>query len=1021
MKDFWYTRVLEENTQAMPKVDQVTVKALELTAPGACRADARVLYGLLMNGQIFSAFSQQEREAMWPIICSWSTHRLIPSFFGFFQDVNYLEGPADCVKRLISVSHGATILSALEDSFSDVNQTANQCVIQESESTFALRPGSLKDRFELGHLQLFMFGMRDYPEMPREPGKKNLLAKSRSRADTKVLREFAAFAYRVGFESDKIHRLMHLESPTLASKEQTASLDADDSPPRRCGIPLQQHHEQDKSSLFLSKLYEGHEEACEEMTSFFVRRSVIFTFFGKPTRTGPSGGINHHQPSSSTATQSTEPFMAPAGPGDPTPMLQQRQSPRLSTDAWRGFQTAATPQFDGPSSDIPRQDEVIGSLREELTTCRREVETLQAQKTTLEGAISGKDKELGNLRDRQRFSSKDLENAREELQKQSTALKSSERANGELERSLSEAQSEANTLRSERDRLSADLTTAKSRLKALSDVQEAVSTTRSETEALRAEKNKLGVDKMVVETQLKESLSNAQSTIEELRAEKCKLEEGKATVEAQLKESLLKAQSETEKSRAEECKLEKDKTTMEGKLKESLSRAESETKELLAEKAKLEGDKATIESELKGSLITAQSEIAHLRVEKNKLEGNKAVLSDLQAQITGLEAEKMELKSCRDDAQQAFTAKSEDLQREITKLEAERMEATTNFEDVERDKRNLQSRMDTMVASLSHEIESLRRSRDTEYDQRLGAEERCQTLQMNLDLENKGKLEAIEKLTRSQRETKSLQEKRNRMAARIETLEEEIKIYRAQVAAPTAPPTVEQPTPMAPEVQSATEAPMDDAFISVLNEPLGAQNPLDNIFRQIPNSRGRGRILPPAKRRSMLPPLLQRTLSTSDPRTRVAKHVRQPGMMNRVERLEKPGRIAASRMNKMQAFSNLGPQAEEIFFNQVLFKIVENGRVSSTPPAIPFERTQVENSAKGYWPEMHLLSSTGQGVLPRICFDTLVQDGTQTIFLIPKGHQVDVNQELINAGIRKDARIDEGGQVVEIESEDEEL
>jgi hypothetical protein len=97
-------------------------------------------------------------------------------------------------------------------------------------------------------------------------------------------------------------------------------------------------------------------------------------------------------------------------------MPQQRQSPGLSTDAGQGFQTAATPQLDGPSSDIPRQDEVIGSLREELTTRRREVDALQAQKTTLEGAISGKDKELGDLRDRQRSSSEDLENARKELQ-----------------------------------------------------------------------------------------------------------------------------------------------------------------------------------------------------------------------------------------------------------------------------------------------------------------------------------------------------------------------------------------------------------------------------------------------------------------------------------------------------------------------------------------------------------------------------------------------------------------------------
>jgi hypothetical protein len=102
-----------------------------------------------------------------------------------------------------------------------------------------------------------------------------------------------------------------------------------------------------------------------------------------------------------------------------------------------------------------------------------------------------------------------------------------------------------------------------------------------------------------------------------------------------------------------------------------------------------------------------------------------------------------------------------------------------------------------------------------------------------------------------------------------------------------------------------------------------------------------------------------------------------------------------------------------------LFKIIEKSGVLSTPTKIPFERTQVENSAKIYWPKMHLFSSTGQGILPRICFDTLVQEGTQTIFLIPKGHQVDVNQELINAGITQEAWTDGGERVVDMESEDE--
>jgi hypothetical protein len=58
----------------------------------------------------------------------------------------------------------------------------------------------------------------------------------------------------------------------------------------------------------------------------------------------------------------------------------------------------------------------------------------------------------------------------------------------------------------------------------------------------------------------------------------------------------------------------------------------------------------------------------------------------------------------------------------------------------------------------------------------------------------------MEKLIKSQRETKLLREGKNRIAARIETPEAELKIIRAQVTAPTAPLTVEQPTLIAPEI-----------------------------------------------------------------------------------------------------------------------------------------------------------------------------------------------------------------------------
>jgi Protein of unknown function (DUF3723) len=171
-------------------------------------------------------------------------------------------------------------------------------VIQESESICGSKPESLADRVDLGMRQIFIFAMRNYLEMPVEPKRKIVLAKSTSeKAGQAVLCEFAGLAYRLGFESKEIRSLMqrsfdreiardallkarkpgryeydeaafehHLgqivrmfsTARPVTAEQPKAALEADDSGGllKRCGIPRRQDHERDKSSLFLSKLHE---------------------------------------------------------------------------------------------------------------------------------------------------------------------------------------------------------------------------------------------------------------------------------------------------------------------------------------------------------------------------------------------------------------------------------------------------------------------------------------------------------------------------------------------------------------------------------------------------------------------------------------------------------------------------------------------------------------------------------------------------------------------------------------------
>jgi hypothetical protein len=165
--------------------------------------------------------------------------------------------------------------------------------------------------------------MRDYQWMPPKPKKKNLLANPAQKdADDEVLCRFATSIHEIGFRSDEISNLMGLyadreiaqkallrarkpdryhypeavfeanvktmmrlfSTAQRATAEQAnAALEVDisDEPPERCGKPLTHDQERDRLSLFLDKLHNTDEEVFDEMSSFFIRRSVYFAYFGR--------------------------------------------------------------------------------------------------------------------------------------------------------------------------------------------------------------------------------------------------------------------------------------------------------------------------------------------------------------------------------------------------------------------------------------------------------------------------------------------------------------------------------------------------------------------------------------------------------------------------------------------------------------------------------------------------------------------------------------------------------------------
>jgi len=269
----------------MQKVDQATVKALELKAPRLSTLDAKVLRGQVLGGEIFGAFSEQERVAIWGRLQA--VDGLIPSLFTFFEDVKYLEACANCVKRLVSLSPRDTVSTALEKAFCDTNQRADRAVIQVTESSFTSSPASLADRVDLGYRQLHAYAMRHYLQMPREPKGKELLARLMVNTDETVLRDFADLADRLGFGSPEITALKQCPKSTVArarserSKPLLVTDGAGEIKKRRCGLPRVEDYVEDGEFLFVNHLHNEEEEQGEGITSFFVRKPVYFAFFGR--------------------------------------------------------------------------------------------------------------------------------------------------------------------------------------------------------------------------------------------------------------------------------------------------------------------------------------------------------------------------------------------------------------------------------------------------------------------------------------------------------------------------------------------------------------------------------------------------------------------------------------------------------------------------------------------------------------------------------------------------------------------
>jgi hypothetical protein len=407
VKDFWFALV-DNNLASVAKIDQDTVEKLQLRAP---RVESRVVHGLVLSGQVFANFDENERVAIWDRLHLFNG--LIPSLYSFFEDFKCFESWAYCLTRLFTLEK-RTIRDTMCGLRIHSDDGDGTCLVQTSESTFSCRTEPVIRHFDLAYRQMWLYAMRHYPQMPRDPKRGNRLAKPQNAtADECVVSGMACLARRLGFDSAEItdlinqspdrliarHALLRARKPDCFVYDDSVlnllidrivdcfamATPKDVEPPMpvfmqpsgkqkaRCGNPTVRALLQDRPRLFLDHMHA--DEAPDTVTTFFVRRCVYLAFFG-PRPTIPGDAI---QSPSSTCDLPPGLPMSPLFESENSPMdnlfeEQDLQDDRRSHSADRSQRLImATPAVN-----------TEGGSADELRRLRTEVEQTNAAQLAAE-------------------------------------------------------------------------------------------------------------------------------------------------------------------------------------------------------------------------------------------------------------------------------------------------------------------------------------------------------------------------------------------------------------------------------------------------------------------------------------------------------------------------------------------------------------------------------------------------------------------------------------------------------------
>jgi hypothetical protein len=313
----------------MQHINPATVEELQLRAPGASSDDLLDLEEPFRQETLFPGIKDQiERQAIWMRLQKFPF--LIPSLYTLFEDIKYLKAPAKIMRQLFPKT-SQTVYKAIAKLFARGNQKEYRHLIQESETS------PRKQKFAFGYRFVWLKIWRDWtdliPECPRKEDDEPI-PRPQNPNKTKQC-ELGALAVKHGFESDEISHLASLNpdreiakeglmaardpkyfkydksaledylnriplmfdqiatprSPSLVSRPFLVDGPGEDLE-RRCGRVFNRAYKDDREHLSLDAFCPPRIGEGRAISSFFVRASVFFAFFGDELKSGVSDTQN---------------------------------------------------------------------------------------------------------------------------------------------------------------------------------------------------------------------------------------------------------------------------------------------------------------------------------------------------------------------------------------------------------------------------------------------------------------------------------------------------------------------------------------------------------------------------------------------------------------------------------------------------------------------------------------------------------------------------------------------------------